>query len=285
MKNSSNASLRVSILHYDAGKHQFAPALCFFKERHNDGRDHASITPRASPQREMISLNEFQQALGTKSVPSAAWTNNYTEWRDWDCSGHSDGNNDLASRCPHHQAVPIFSSVEQLQAFNYKGQELVELLRQELQALQQTTSKFAVEAEDFVPILSSIQVGENWWHVRDFHYGFVVPIQRLPVSTNLKSRLQAWRFHKGTCLLQTCQQAGELRQECRELEESIVLELNAKSDYDPLGFTRGNSQWDGDEFPPICSNHCDSAAADAHTDKRFDWCAWLNNTAVSSYAK
>ena len=301
--STSSATLRVSILHYDGDKHRLAPSLCFFKEKDDDGHSNSNHclppTSTAPPRLEMISFYEFQKAIGTKSFPSAAWTNTYTEWRDRACSGHSDGNDDYedndlrsgynngdsASRCPKQQALPVFHSVEELQAFNQQGQDLVKLLRQELQTVHRTTSKLAVEVEDYVSILSSVQVGESWWHVRDFHYGFVVPIQLLPVSTNLKSRLQAWRFRKGECLRRTDQQTDELRQECLELENSIVLELNATRDCERIRLALDHSQGDGDEISPMCSNNCDSTASVAHTAESFDKCARHAETAVSSSEK
>lgn len=83
----------------------------------------------------------------------------------------------------------------------------------------------------FQPLYANVEVGDavaGWWHLRDKNYGFVVPIQHLPVSDELKSRLMLWRFRKGRDLLRSLQNHNEsvLYDECHDLEENILCELN-----------------------------------------------------------
>jgi len=284
--SGANNTVRVSVLHCDPGKHRFAPSLSFFRET-SDTNEQDDETGPASLRNsgERLTLHQVQDELGTKAFPSAAWTRDYTEWRDWTTASNTsdDGYHSCDSACSQQQqlrAIPVFDSVKALHAFNEKGRELVDRLRHELQSINNNDAKKLI-VEDFVPILSRVEVGETWWHVRDCHYGFVVPIQHLPVSADLKSRLQAWRFHKGECLLRTEQHAAELRQECRDLEESVVYELNARSDFEPNCNSNGTFEqhpWYGETE---CSASSPTSTTNTNNNNQFDLFTW-NHSNVSS---
>lgn len=123
---------------------------------------------------------------------------------------------------------PLFSSKKALHEFNDKGAQLVEQLRQ---VLKKNGLDSKMEVEEFRPLYSNIEVGNTpsaWWHIRDKNYGFVVPIQHLPVSDDLKSRLMAWRVHKSKDWKNE-DSVSSLNEEGHDLEEHILWELNVRS--------------------------------------------------------
>ena len=123
---------------------------------------------------------------------------------------------------------PLFASKKALHEFNERGVHLVERLRA---VLQEHDLASQIEVEDFRPLYSDIEVGNSpsaWWHVRDRNYGFIVPIQHLPVSNDLKSRLMAWRVHKSKKWSSEDSERS-LNEEGRDLEEHISRELNGSA--------------------------------------------------------
>ena len=275
---SKNSTVRVSILQFDAKEHRFCPSLCFSRESSS-----CSFSSSDTDDNEQLTLDQAQALLGTQAVPSAAWTRDYLEWRNWttmaDDVHHHEPNH---HHHPHHPAIPHFASTAALHAFNEKGRELVERLRQEMQqhaAVSPSSNNKKEtwwEVDDFVPLLSSVQVGEGWWHVRDCGYGFVVPIQHLPVSDELKSRLQAWRFQKTTCLLKSEEESCQLHATCHELEDCILLELNAKSDHEPTLLR----EKDQDNSPTTAA----AATTAAPPVSPFTLCAWNHSSSSSEFA-
>jgi hypothetical protein len=125
---------------------------------------------------------------------------------------------------------PLFASIEQLHEFNAKGIQLVENLRT---VLREHGLESQIQVEDFRPLYSNIEVGNSpcaWWHVRDKNYGFIVPIQHLPVSNDLKSRLMAWRVHKSKEWSNE-DRMNSLNEEGHDLEQLIFRELNGLAPY------------------------------------------------------
>jgi hypothetical protein len=208
-----SATLRISILQFDSVEHCFAPSLSITKYTTN-GEEIATT--------EKLTLLQAQFLLGTTAVPSQRWRNDYSQWRNNVTNGSEHGHS------------PVFDSKQALHAFNDTGKELVARLRVELKSVigeQQDTTTAApmqVLVDDFLPLYSSVQVGDTWWHIRDCVYGCVVPIQHLPVSDALKSRLQAWRFQKTQLLLKSDLDRCQLLEECHALEEHIRWELNER---------------------------------------------------------
>lgn len=123
---------------------------------------------------------------------------------------------------------PLFPCKKSLHDFNDKGTELVEKLRK---VLKENSLDDQIEVEDFRPLYSNIEVGNTpsaWWHIRDKNYGFIVPIQHLPVSNDLKSRLMAWRVHKSKDWPNE-DSVSSLNEEGHDLEEHILWELNVRN--------------------------------------------------------
>lgn len=119
------------------------------------------------------------------------------------------------------EGAPVFESLEELRVFNGKGAELAKRLQLELKDQNSIVAPFK-------PLYSNVAVGDAvcaWWHVKDMNYGVVVPIQKLPISDNLKSRFQCWRFRKLTGWLDLEIRDG-LNLEGRDLEEHLLWELN-----------------------------------------------------------
>lgn len=119
------------------------------------------------------------------------------------------------------EGAPVFDSLEELRAFNEKGAELAKRLQLELEDQNTIVAPFK-------PLYSNVAVGDAvcaWWHVKDMNYGVVIPIQKLPISDNLKSRFQCWRFRKLTGWLDP-EIRDELNLEGRDLEEHLLWELN-----------------------------------------------------------
>jgi hypothetical protein len=138
-------------------------------------------------------------------TPSEQWMEDY---RTWNTFGTVAG-------------APVFDSLEELRAFNGKGAELAKKLQLELEDQNTIVAPFK-------PLYSNVAVGDAvcaWWHVKDMNYGVVIPIQKLPISDNLKSRFQCWRFRKLTGWLDP-EIRNELNLEGRDLEEHLLWELN-----------------------------------------------------------
>ena len=185
----------IDILVYDEKKNQFKPGL--------------HVTQDCKKRSKSILSVHVARQEGI--WPSEEWLADYEKfnafYRD-DFKGH-----------------PIFASCEALREFNKTGASLVSRLRQELSS---NHHKHQVRVADFQPLYSNIKVGNAvsaWWHIMDQNYKFVIPIQHLPVSEQLKSRLMAWRFRKsrGWLSASCCQ---SLNQEGHDLEEHILWELN-----------------------------------------------------------
>jgi hypothetical protein len=116
--------------------------------------------------------------------------------------------------------TPVFKTLQELNEFNLKGKELALKLEGEL-------GDSAI-VEPYRPLYSNITVGDviyGWWHARDENYGFPVCIQKVPVSDELKSDFQAWRFKKMKGWLDH-DTYHDLNEEGHKLEERIRQELN-----------------------------------------------------------
>lgn len=151
--------------------------------------------------------------------PSRKWMKQYQRWNNFD-----DNDNDDAALL--NKGHPYFATVTELNRFNDQGQVLASRLRDELVGYD---DEMNVMVEPFLPLYSSMEVGDAtmWWQVKDKNYGCVVPIQQLPVSDELKSRLMLWRKCKDENLLdkahhQRCNAEGH------DLEEHILWELNVR---------------------------------------------------------
>jgi hypothetical protein len=194
--------LRITLLVFDNKHHRFHPYFGFVGEE--GGYDH--------------DLTLEQVRLLTDNVPSVGWWQEYCQW----LSGAVD-----------KEGLPVFPTVTALHDFNDTGYHLVDSLRKELETSSpREEADCNAQVEDFVPLYSNIQVGDTWYDVKDGSYGFVIPIQQLPVSDQLKSRLQVWRLHKTQQLTQQLddpQYRRCLSEECHELEEHILWELSVRA--------------------------------------------------------
>lgn len=189
----------VSILEYDPEFHQFYPSFVI----HNDF---------------LIDEYECECAFDEMCInPSEEWMNEYFQWNRFGRLPDDPSDDETAA--------PKFNTLKELQDFNAKGKELAERLQEELQGV-----KDILEVEPFKPLYSNMVVGPvaAWWHVKDGNYDIVVPLQRLPISDDLKSRFQAWRFHKDMGLWQDPEKLRTLILEGRMLEDELLLELHAK---------------------------------------------------------
>jgi hypothetical protein len=145
--------------------------------------------------------------------PSEKWNEDYAQWN---CGA----------------GPPVFHYMKELRLFNEKGIELACRLRGELQDENTTVV-------DFMPLYSNVAVGDavcGWWHVKDMNYGVVIPIQKLPVSDLLKSRLAAWKYIKGKGWNDPIKR-HELDHEAHDLEEHLLWELNVDM------VEEGKSEW------------------------------------------
>jgi hypothetical protein len=189
-------SYKIRLLVYDHNTHQFRSGLDI-QRCLPDGRQSS------------VSLEEARKE---GIAPSESWMQDYIKW-----NSHDDG------ECAF-KGHPVFSSRKALFEFDDAGVILSTRLRHELEGR-------GVEVEDFQPLYSNIEVGDalsGWWHIKDKNYGFVIPIQHLPVSDELKSRLMNWRFRKGRdCLNRSA--CDSLNKEGRDLEEHILWELNVRT--------------------------------------------------------
>jgi hypothetical protein len=199
------ASINIDILVYDDEQRRFAPCVSIKHIGEEDDPKELS--------------SEEASTLGI--TISDDWMSEYSSWNDFD----------------ERKGHPIFSSVDDLIRFNEKGNALVDKLRQEL-------DDSAATVEQYRPVYSNIEVGTiaAWWHVMDKNYGFIVPIQQLPVSDELKSRLVVWRgrqkhdWHTGPAM-------ESFNEEGRDLEQHLLWELNVLflDDFEPKGLNRQTS--------------------------------------------
>ena len=239
----------IRILVYDEKKHQFSPDIDIQQRslRHGgrmvpvslvDLRHAINNLTAAAAAATTREQQQQQQQQGINLLPSAQWMQEYKEWNNFFSSSSSSPNNKEdngadgdVDECTGH---PVFASVEALYEFNDKGAELVARLRQELATAittsTTTSTVVVVKVEDYVPLFSNIKVGDvvsAWWHIKDQNYNYVVPVQHLPVSDTLKSRIMAWRHLKGKNWLDdTC--CRSLNEEGHDIEEHILWELNVR---------------------------------------------------------
>jgi hypothetical protein len=207
----------VSILEYDHDEHQFYPSFVI-KDDYQDHDDNECA---------------FDELV---IQPSEEWMDDYLEWNRFgrlpdDPAGvFLDEVDDHAS-----SAIPVFSSLRDLQTFNERGYDLTERLAQELAT--SSNCGCPIRVAPYRPLYSNMLVGPvaAWWHVKDCNYGLVVPVQRLPVSNQLKARLQAFRCHKGiefwqnNNLDETETMMRQLQQERNDLQLDVVRELRQVS--------------------------------------------------------
>jgi hypothetical protein len=179
--------------------------------------------------------------------PSAAWMNEYQKWNYF-------GRNGIGH--------PVFSTSRELRDFNEKGRALIRSLIKELApAPFMLGSKndrgggggvrqqrlVVVTVDDFLD-LYNLQVGDwvSWWHIRDLNYpGLVVPIQQLPVSFELKSRLMMWRgmigcniqlFYHNQQYIESFNRQGQILQRLIRQELSGTRQCSIHDGYDPYGY-------------------------------------------------
>ena len=184
---------QISILVYDPIERIFSPRLLIRQTQ--DGVEQYLTT---------------QEAIDLGLTPSEEWMKDYCEWNTF----HSNPNG--------FKGHPVFSNLEEIYKFNDMGAKLVERLQKEFEGDER------VEVEPFSPLYSNMEVGDavaTWWYVRDRAYDYVVPIQHLPVSDELKSRLMAWRMRKSENWLDAAH-CNSFNLEGHDLEEHILYELN-----------------------------------------------------------
>jgi hypothetical protein len=152
----------------------------------------------------------MEEAIDLGLTPSEEWMKDYCEWNNF----HLNPNG--------FKGHPVFSNLEDIHKFNDTGAKLVERLQKEFEGNER------VEVARFSPLYSNMEVGDavsTWWYVRDRAYDYVVPIQDLPVSDELKSRLMAWRMRKSVDWLDAAHRRS-VNLEGHDLEEHILWELN-----------------------------------------------------------
>jgi hypothetical protein len=184
---------QISILVYDPIERIFSPRLLIRQTQDGVKQD---LT--------------MQEAIDLGLTPSEEWMKDYSEWNTF----HSNPNG--------FKGHPVFSNLEAIYNFNDTGAKLVERLQKEFEGYER------VEVEAFSPLYSNMEVGDavaTWWYVRDRAYDYVVPIQHLPVSDELKSRLMAWRMRKSENWLDAAH-CKSFNLEGHDLEEHILYELN-----------------------------------------------------------
>jgi hypothetical protein len=184
---------RINILVYDSVERLFSPRYLIRKTQDGVQRD---LT--------------MQEAMDLGLTPSEEWMKNYCEWNTF----HLNPNG--------FKGHPVFTNLEEIFKFNATGATLVERLQKEFEGNER------VEVEPFLPLYSNMEVGDAvaaWWYVRDRAYDYVVPIQHLPVSDELKSRLMAWRMRKSVDWLDAAHRRS-VNLEGQDLEEHILWELN-----------------------------------------------------------
>lgn len=191
-------SIRINLLHYDREDRCFLPTPIFQR-----------IDPQGQDERR-LSLDEVTE-LGL--APTNSWMEEYKSWNTFDRNPDAFKNH------------PTFSTAYELGVFNDKGCALEKALRDEM------THK-NVEIESFQPLYSSIEVAPcptGWWHIKDRLYDCVVPIQQLPISDELKSRLMVWRKQKDENWLDN-ESIRLANEEGHDLEEHLLWELNVRYD-------------------------------------------------------
>jgi hypothetical protein len=184
---------RINILVYDPVARLFSPRYLIRQTQDGVQRD---LT--------------LQEAMDLDLTPSEEWMKSYCEWNTF----HLNPNG--------FKGHPVFSSLEEINIFNDTGATLAEGLQKEFEGNER------VEVEPFSPLYSNMEVGDAvaaWWYVRDRAYDYVVPIQHLPVSDDLKSRLMAWRMRKSVDWLDAAHRRS-VNLEGKDLEEHILWELN-----------------------------------------------------------
>lgn len=188
----SNNCIKIDILGYDEVEHHFFP----------------------NP---VVVQSDEEAAVEWQELVSEKWMQEYQEWNDFDINPKG------------RKGHPIFETALDVALFNKKGNTLVERLSFELK------DHTNIEILPFRAIYSSMEVGDAvtaWWHIRDKNYrGFVTPIQELPISEELKARLQLWRKQIGKNWLDNSQ-CQCFNQEGRDLEEHLLWELNVQHSND-----------------------------------------------------
>lgn len=199
----------VSILQYDHEGHQFYPSFVI-KDDLQDNDNECAF--------DEIVIN-----------PSDEWMEDYLQWNRFGRLPDDPAEDRLFSIDDEDvsAAIPVFPSLQELHDFNTKGQELTQRLQAEL-GRGNASKKCGVRVAPFKPLYWNVAVGPlaAWWHVKDCNYGFIVPVQRLPVSDQLKSRLQTFRFHKGMGMWQNEDTMHQLIQEGEDLQRDLLQELH-----------------------------------------------------------
>ncbi|CAB9505065.1 expressed unknown protein [Seminavis robusta] len=203
----------VSILQYDRDQHQFYPSFVI-QDDHQDNDNECA----------------FDELI---IQPSQEWMDDYLQWNRFGRLPEDPTEDFLDEEDdPTSFSIPIFESVRDLHDFNSRGQDLTRRLGEEL--ARSGAAACAIRVAPYRPLYSNIRVGPvaAWWHVKDFNYGFVIPVQRLPISNRLKARLQAFRCHKGIEFWQSDDESDDedcrlqhLGEERNELQEDLIREL------------------------------------------------------------
>jgi hypothetical protein len=210
----------VSILEYDHNEHQFYPSFVI-KDDHKDG-DHECA---------------FDELV---IHTSEEWMSDYSEWNRFGRLPDDPAGTFLDEEDDHSSfSIPIFASLRDLQDFNKRGCDLTQRLARDLALSSATSCGCPIHVVPYRPLYSNMLVGPvtAWWHVKDCNYDLVVPVQRLPVSNQLKARLQAFRCHKGmefwknniNSNSETETMMRQLQQERKELQQDVLRELRQGS--------------------------------------------------------
>lgn len=200
----------VSILEYDNEDHQFCPSFVI----KDDLRD-------------LDNECAFDELV---IQPSAEWMDDYLDWNRFGRLPDDPAEDLSEEDDPALNSVPVFQSLEELNEFNARGYDLTERLKAELE--RSDTSKCRIQVAPYRPLYTNMLVGPvtAWWHVKDCNYGIVIPVQRLPVSDHLKSRLQAFRCHKGMEFwkFNDPETMEQIREEGRQLQRDLNSELSSE---------------------------------------------------------
>lgn len=201
----------VSILEYDTEDHQFSPSFVIQDDLQDSDTECA-----------------FDEVV---ICPSQEWMDDYLDWNRFGRLPDDPAEDNLLyldEDDPATTSIPCFDNLQELHEFNAKGAELTRRLQDELRQAN-NPSKCAIRVAPFRPLYTNMSVAPvaAWWDLKDRNYNFVVPIQRLPVSDHLKSRLQAYRCHKGMSLSlwQDADFMHGLIQEGKDLQRELWLEL------------------------------------------------------------
>ena len=147
--------------------------------------------------------------------------------------------------------IPHFQTICQVQDFNNEGARLCELLQDEVKA--QNNESFQIRVLPFRPLYSVIELGSvtSWWHIRDANYpDVIIPIQHLPVSEDLKMKLQAWRMRIAYDSFDK-EHRKSFNEEGHELQREITSELNCIGNYSivEINSTGRQESFDQTSFP------------------------------------